>query len=250
MEGDVQTAINTFFNIHQMIEVFPRMLTVGFVNTLILSLSATAIGLVLGLALALLLLSDKRYVRVPARVYVDIFRGLPGLLTIFLIGVGLPIAGLRIFGRTTYVYAALALGIILGAYIAEIFRGGIQSVDRGQMEAARSVGMSYMQAMRFVVVPQGVRRILPALTGQLIIAVKESALIYILGLLPSQQELFSISQDASAQYVSMSPVVLAGAFYLVITVPLTKVVNILDTRLREGRRDMTAGLRLDELEAA
>lgn len=241
MNEAIDRIVATFFNIPVMIEVFPDLMTVGLPNTLLLSLAAILVAIVIGLITTLLLLSNRVWVRLPARIYVDVFRGVPGLLTIFIVGVGLPIAGLDVFGRNSYAYAALAMGLIQGAYIAEIFRGGIQSLDKGQMEAARSLGLPYFSAMAYVIVPQGVRRVLPPLTGQFILTIKESALIYILGLLPMQQEMFAIAQAASSKYVSMSPIVLAGALYLLITIPLTYAVNALDRRLRDGSRVITEG---------
>jgi His/Glu/Gln/Arg/opine family amino acid ABC transporter permease subunit len=218
----------------------PSLVTVGLVNTLILSAAATCLALVIGLFLAVMLLSTKRLIRLPARVYVDILRGLPAILTIYLVGFGLPVAGIRPFGRNTFAYAILALGIINGAYICEVFRSGIQSVDRGQMDAARSLGLPHLKAMRLVVVPQGIRRVLPALTNQFIIMIKESSLVYVLGLFLYQRELFSVGQDATVETGNLSPLVAAGIAYLLLTVPLTHFVNFLDVRLREGRPVQTA----------
>jgi ABC-type amino acid transport system permease subunit len=163
-----------------------------------------------------------------------VFRGLPVVLTIYLIGQGLPIAGIRLFGQSAYGYAALALGLIEGAYMSEIFRAGIQSVGRGQFEGARALGLSYFHAMRLVVVPQGVRRVLPALTGQFIHVIKGSSLVYLLGLLPEQREIFSIASDASHFYATLSPMVAGGVAYLVLTVPMTYAVNAFERRWRES----------------
>lgn len=233
---DFDNIIRVFFDPTIIAAVLPRILTTGLANTLILTVFSVAFGLVLGLVVAMMLVSRTRWLRWPARVWVDVFRGLPALLTIFVIGIGLPLAGLDVFGRSTYPYAVIAIGIIQSAYIGEILRSGIQSVAPGQMEAARSLGMPFWSAMRRITVPQGIRRVLPALTGQVIIAIKETALVYVLGLMPSQQELFSLAQSGSSQYASMTPVVVAGAVYLVLTIPMTHAVNALDRRLRDGAR--------------
>jgi polar amino acid transport system permease protein len=222
-------------------QVFPVLLTVGLPNTLIISTAAVAIALVIGMLLALLSLSSHRLVRTPARVYVNIFRGLPAILTILMIGTGLPIAGIRPFGRFTYAYAILGVAVISGAYTCEIFRSGIQSVEKGQMEAARSLGLSYLQAMALVVVPQGVRRVLPALTNQFIVCIKESAFVYLLGLQTSQRELFTVGQDLDAATGGLTGLVATGMVYLLITIPLTFAVNVLDHRLREGASAPAAG---------
>jgi len=127
-----------------------------------------------------------------------------------------------------------ALGLTAAAYIGEILRSGIQSVDTGQLEAARALGFSYPTAMRLVVVPQGIRRVLPALVNQLIALLKASALVYFLGLIAQQRELFQVGRDLNAQTGNLSPLVAAGAFYLILTVPLTHLVNYIDTRMRRA----------------
>jgi His/Glu/Gln/Arg/opine family amino acid ABC transporter permease subunit len=234
---DAIERINRFFlNPDVMAQVFPQLLREGLRNTVILSFSAVAIGIVFGILLALARVSRAWWLSVPARIYIDIFRGLPAILTIFLVGIGLPIAGFRPFGRNNFAYAILALGLISTAYIAEIFRAGIQSVDKGQMEAARSVGMTYLTAMWIVIIPQGVRRVLPPLTNEFIAMTKDSSLVFILGLSVGQYELYRVGQSVTQQTGDNSALVLAGMFYLVITVPLTYFVNWMDRRLREGKR--------------
>ena len=224
----------TFLDWNQITGVTPDLVWIGIPNTIILTLIAVLIGLCVGLALAMLLISANKALRWPARAYVDLFRGLPVVLTIYLIGQGLPIAGLRLFGQNAYGYAALALGLIEGAYMSEIFRSGIQSVGRGQLEAARALGLGYVTAMRLVVLPQGIRRVLPALTGQFIHVIKGSSLVYLLGLLPEQREIFSIASDASHFYATLSPMVAGGIAYLVLTVPMTYAVNAFERTWREG----------------
>ena len=201
----------TFLNVPEFAQVFPTLLAVGLRNTLTLSAAAICLALIAGMLLALLSIARNPLLRAPARVYVNVFRGLPAILTVLLIGTGLPIAGFRPFGRETYAYAILALAIVNGAYICEIFRSGIQSVDKGQMEAARSLGMSYLKAMRIVIVPQGVRRVLPALSNQFIVCIKESSFVYLLGLSTSQRELFTIGQDQDAATGGLTGLVAAGA---------------------------------------
>ena len=228
--------IKTFFDFAAMAQVFPQLLKIGLVNTLVISLWATVIGIVLGMVVAIMGISKTRWLRYPARVYTDIFRGLPAILTILLIGQGFAKFSQQVFGPSPYPLGILALSLIASAYIGEIFRAGIQSVDRGQLEACRALGMGYGSAMRLVVVPQGVRRVLPALVNQFIAIVKDSSLVYFLGLLVGERELFRVGQDAAVLTGNLSPLVLAGLFYLVITVPLTHLVNYFDNRFRTGRR--------------
>src|SRR6476620_2893214 len=232
----LRTLWQTFFDVDAMRSALPELLRVGLPNTLVLALTSAVVGTVLGMVLAVCGLSPRRWLRWPARVYTDVFRGLPAAVTILLIGVGLSPLGLAVWGPNPYPLGILALSLIAGAYIEEIFRSGIQSVDAGQLEAARALGFSRPSGMRLVVIPQGVRRVLPALVNQLIALVKESSLVYFLGLLASQRDLFRIGQDAAANTGNQSALVLAGLFYLLVTVPLTHVVNAIDRRLREGRR--------------
>src|SRR6478672_9376459 len=234
---DILTTLReTFFDLDAMSAALPELVRVGLPNTLVLALTSAVVGTVLGMVLAVCRLSPRRWLRWPARVFTDVFRGLPAAVTILLIGVGLSPVGLHIWGPNPYPLGILALSLIASAYIGEIFRSGIQSVDTGQLEAARALGFSQPSGMRLVVIPQGVRRVLPALVNQFIALIKESSLVYFLGLLASQRDLFRIGQDAAANTGNQSALVLAGLFYLLVTVPLTHVVNAIDRRLRDGRR--------------
>ncbi|MCX4744654.1 amino acid ABC transporter permease [Kitasatospora sp. NBC_01287] len=239
----------TFFNWGSMRAAISDLLTTGVPNTLILSVSAAAAGTLLGLPLAVAGTARSRWLRWPARVYTDVFRGLPAAVTILLIGVGLAPQGLAVWGPDPYPLGILALSLIAAAYFGEIFRSGIQSVEGGQLEAARALGFSYPAAMRLVIIPLGVRRVLPAWVNQLIGLVKDSSLIYFLGLTADQRDLFRIGQDAAANTGNESALVLAGLFYLLLTVPLTHLVNVIDRRLRNGRRVVEEPADLPEAEA-
>ena len=246
----LDTLARTFLDFEAMASVLPHLLQTGLSNTLIISLWATVLGTALGLLLAIMGISPSRWLKTPARIYTDIFRGLPAILTILLVGQGFAPLSQQLFGASPYPLGILALSLISSAYMGEIFRSGIQSVDKGQMEACRALGMSYGRAMRLVVIPQGIRRVLPAMVNQFISNVKDSSLVYFLGLLVSERELFRVGQDAAVLTGNLSPLVLAGLFYLLITVPLTHLVNHIDNRLRNGRRPSapTSGLKeLDEL---
>jgi polar amino acid transport system permease protein len=239
------TLSDTFLDWESMKAVLPEMLKVGLVNTLILAAASVMLGTVLGMIVAVMGLSRRRWLRWPAKIYTDIFRGLPAILTILLIGQGLSPLTRHWWGPNPYPLGILALSLIAAAYIGEIFRAGIQSVEKGQLEAARALGFTYASGMSLVVIPQGIRRVLPALVNQFIALVKDSSLVYFLGLLASQRELFRIGQDAAATNGNLSPLLLAGIFYLIITVPLTHLVNHFDNRLREGRP--AAELEVEEL---
>jgi polar amino acid transport system permease protein len=233
------TIAHTFFDFKAMADVLPQLLAVGLLNTLIISLSSTVIGVILGMIVAVMGISPSKWLRIPARIYTDLFRGLPAILTILLIGQGFARLSQSIFGPSPYPLGIIALSLIASAYIGEIFRAGIMSVDTGQLEACRALGMSYAKAMALVVVPQGIRRVLPALVNQFIAIVKDSSLVYFLGLLVGERELFRVGQDAAVLSGNLSPLVMAGLFYLAITVPLTHLVNYFDNRFRTGRRRST-----------
>nr|WP_236950334.1 ABC transporter substrate-binding protein/permease [Mycobacterium sp. MS1601] len=216
-------------------QAIPDLIKTGLPNTLILTVSAALIGLALGLLLAVAGISRSRWLRWPARVYTDIFRGLPEVVIILLIGLGFgPVVG-GLTGNNPYPLGIAALGLMAAAYIGEILRSGIQSVEAGQLEASRALGFSYSSSMQLVVIPQGIRRVLPALVNQFISLLKASSLVYFLGLIASQRELFQVGRDLNAQTGNLSPLVAAGLLYLALTIPLTHLVNYIDNRLRRGR---------------
>jgi len=226
---------DAFFDWDMYREAIPILLTTGLPNTLILTNSALAIGLALGMVLAMAGMSHSRWLRWPARVYTDIFRGLPEAVIILIVGLGIGPLVSGLTHNNPYPLGIAALGLMAAAYIGEILRSGIQSVDPGQLEASRALGLSYPAAMRLVVVPQGIRRVLPALVNQAIALLKGSALVYFLGLVAQQRELFQVGRDLNAQTGNLSPLVAAGLCYLMLTIPLTHLVNYIDNRLRRGR---------------
>lgn len=232
----LQQLFKTFFDWQAMGEVIPEMLTVGLPNTLIVAVSSGFLGCIFGLVLAVMGISRNPVPRWIARVYTDIFRGLPAILTILLIGLGFgPVIRILTGSTNPLPLGIAALTLMASAYIGEIFRSGIQSVDKGQLEASRALGFSYTSSMILVVIPQGIRRVLPALVNQLIGLIKDSSLIFLLGLLASQREIFQIGQDQAANTGNLSPLVAAGLLYLVLTIPLTHLVNFMDKRMREGK---------------
>ncbi len=227
--------VQTFLNWDLISQALPDLLTTGIKNTLLLSIGASILGFLVAVPVALLGLSHHWYLVAPARLFTDVFRGLPAILTILLFGQALSPLGVRLFGPSPFPLAIVALGLITAAYTGEILRAGIQSVEKGQLEAARALGMSYSAAMRLAIVPQGLRRVIPSLVNQFIAVIKDSSLVYTLGLIADEREIFRIGQDASVSNANLSPLVAAGLVYLILTVPLTHVVNVIDRRLREGR---------------
>jgi polar amino acid transport system permease protein len=241
--------LQNFFNWHLVWATLGDLVTYGLRNTLILSVASVILGSVIGMVLAIMGISQSAWLRVPARVYTDIFRGLPAALTILMIGEGVFAAQIS-WLTSPYPVAILALGLMSGAYIGEIFRSGIQSVEKGQGEACRALGLTHGQSLRMVVIPQGVRRVLPALVNQFIGVIKDSSLVYFLGLVTTQRELFRIGEDASVTSANLSPLLATGLCYLLLTVPLTHLVNHVDRRLREGSRPVVETEELSLLETA
>src|SRR5215207_1265264 len=222
-----------FFDLEVVDAIFPQILTTYLLNTVIYT--AAAFALVLGLVLALMRLSSAAPYRWLANIYIEFFRGVPALLVILAFGFGIPIAFNTTFPGGTLGTIAAALGLVAAAYMAETIRAGIQAVPRGQTEAARSLGMSAGWAMISIVLPQAFRIILPPLTNELILLTKDSSLVYLLGLTLEDRELAKFSRDALNQYVSMTPILVAGLCYLLITVPLSYVVRRLEAKAAEAR---------------
>ena len=204
----------------------------GIRNTLVLAFAGELGGIVIGLILGVLTLSKRRVVRAPARIYINFFRGTPLIWQLFtgyfmlLFGFGLRISAFAI--------AIIVFALNTGAYAAEVFRAGIQSIERGQMEAARSLGMSYFQAMRYAIVPQAVRRVIPPLMNEFVILIKDTALVLVLGLTESQYDILTAAREGQAATFNASFFTAAAIAYLVITLPLIGLVNAAERRLRSG----------------
>ena len=205
---------------------------VGAKNTLLLATVGEFGGILLGLLLAVLVLSKRRVVRAPARTYINFFRATPLVwqLSIFYFGFSLGL-GLRF---SAYVSAMIVFALNTGAYAAEVFRAGIQSIERGQMEAARSLGLSYGQSMRYAIVPQAVRRVIPPLLNEFVILIKDTSLIFVLGLLASEYDLYTAARIGYSDTSNASLFVAAALGYLVVTLPLIRLVNFVEGRLRSG----------------
>ena len=228
--GEIRRA---FLNPEVAAAQFPGVLTTALVNTVVYTLLGFALGLALGLVLALMRLSSVAPYRWISTVYIEFFRGLPALLVFIAIGNGVPLAFQVSLNR--YLVVTLALGLVGAAYIAETIRAGIQAVPRGQVEAARSLGMSSTRTTVTIVIPQAFRIILPPLTNELIMLTKDSSLAYLLGSTLAQQELAQFGRQALNQYQSLTPVLVAGLCYLIITIPLGLLVRRLESSTARSR---------------
>ena len=233
--ADWGTIQKNFFKPDVAREMFPEVLTIAAKNTLIYTALAFAFGFALALVLALMKLSTIRPYRWFANAYIELFRGLPALVTILLVGFGLPIAfGWRIpFG--TAGKAAVGLGLVAAAYMAETLRAGIQAVPSGQMEAARSLGMSRGTAMVNIVLPQAFRVVIPPLTNEVILLIKDTSLLFVVGTTPASKELTKFARDFMTTNINATPLTVVAAVYLMINLPLTFFVRRLEKSASKGR---------------
>jgi len=233
---DWENVGTNFFNAQAASDI-AALIPAAFLKTLEYTFAGFAVGLSLGTLLALMRLSSVGLYRWLAIVYIEFFRGIPALLVVISFGYAVPIAfGVNIPSVT--VKAALALGLVSAAYIAETLRAGLQAVPKGQVEAARSLGMSHGRTLRSVVVPQAFRIVLPPMTNEFILLTKDTSLVFLLGLATSQYDLTKIGRDAlnSAQG-GLTPLFVIGACYLLITLPLGQLARYLEKRT--GARSRT-----------
>jgi polar amino acid transport system permease protein len=220
------------FNVDIARQLFPEIITIGLRNTVLYTVLAYAFGLVLGLVIALMRLSSVLPYRWFAIAFVEIFRGLPALLIIIFIGVGLTFAfDIRVPGDVVG-QITIALGLVAAGYMAETIRAGIQAVPRGQMEAARSLGMSYARAMWSIIIPQAFRIVIPPLTNELVLLFKDSSLVLFLAITLEQRDLTKFGRDLAGQQGNVTPIIVAGLCYLIITIPL----GVLARRIEERQR--------------
>ena len=234
--ADWGTLQQTFLNGEILPELFPDLLTVALKNTIYYTAGAFVFGLVLGLVLALMRLSSVGPYRWIATTFIEFFRGVPALIVFIGFYYGLPVAfpGRALPGGT-FGTVTVALGLVGAAYMAETIRAGIQAVPKGQVEAARSLGMSSTRAMVTIVIPQAFRIILPPLTNELILLTKDSSLVYLIGLSFSDYELTKFGREGLNQFTNLTPLFAAALCYLLITVPLSVVVRRMEARADRAR---------------
>jgi len=214
--------LRSFFNLEIMQAALPYLLQ-GLLMTLLLCLLVVPLGLIGGLGVALLASLQKRWLNRLLIVYVDFFRAFPPLVLLIFIYFGFPFMGLNIPA-----FAAVALAFLLNtsSYYGEIFRAGLESVGKGQMEAARSTGLGRWQAMTWVVVPQAVRNVLPDLIGNTLEVVKLTSLASVVAL----PELLYAARSAQSVTYNASPIVLAAVMYYVLLWPCVRLLSRLEHR--------------------
>jgi polar amino acid transport system permease protein len=233
--ADWATIRRIFLRVDIAADMFPEVLTRFAINTLLYTFAAFIFGLILALILALMRLSPVGPYRWLATAFVELFRSVPALVTILLVNFGVPLAfGRRVPGGL-FGIAAVGLGLVAAAYMAETIRGGVEAVPRGQVEAARSLGMRPTQAMFSIVLPQAFRIIIPPLTNEFVLLIKDTSLLFVVGTTPLTRELTKFSRDTMATNSNATPMVVAALIYLVITLPLTYIVRRLEKRGARGR---------------
>jgi polar amino acid transport system permease protein len=232
---DWATLRQAFFQPEIIRAMFPEVITIGAKNTIIYTSMAFSFGLVLALLLALMKRSTIGPYRWFATAYIELFRGLPALITIILVAFGLPIAlGIRVPGGTLG-KGTLGLGLVAAAYMAETIRAGVEAVPRGQSEAARSLGMTRGQAMNSIILPQAFRIIIPPLTNELVLLIKDTSLLFVIGTTPLSKELTKFARDFMTENQNATPLTVVAVMYLIITLPLTWLVRRLERRTNQGR---------------
>lgn len=221
----------SFFNWERLVDSFPRLLDAFILDIKIFAWTTPAI------LIAALLIAVARNTRNPALFplrlfvigYTDVMRGVPVILWIYLIGFGVPGVGLDRPWNSPLLWGSVALGLTYSAYVAEVFRAGIESVHESQRAAARSLGLSSIQTMRHVILPQALRRVVPPLMNDLVSLQKDVALVSLIGPI----EILRQAGIDKAKFANFTPYIGAAIIFLLITIPLTRITDWLLSRERE-----------------
>lgn len=210
-------------NFNFLIKYYPFFLD-GVKITLLLALITIIFGSIIGLILCVLKISKYKILRAIASIYIEIIRGTPLIVQLIIIHYGLKI------NMTELTSASIALSLNSAAYIAEIMRAGIVSINKGQMEAAKSLGMNQFTAMKLIIIPQAIKNILPALANEFVVLIKESAIVSYIGL---ADLMYKANQIRSLTYLTLEPLLVAALIYLVITFTLSKFIHYFERKLNK-----------------
>ena len=219
------------------ISVYGTLLLEAMGQTLIMAFYSLIFASIIGLIFGMLSVLKSKVCNVIAQVFVDIIRGVPMIVLAFFVFFGVPYA-LKNFLHSTFTFTALQAGIIClslncGAYMSEIIRAGIQSVDVGQMEAARSLGIPYWKSMQKVVLPQAIRTMIPSIINQFIITLKDTSILSVIGF----PELVNAAKNVIAiNFKSFQVWLIVGVMYLIVITILSKVAKALERRMNRGRK--------------
>lgn len=214
---------DTFFSWSAFRDAFPKVLSAFWLDVKLFCV-VEAVVLVLGLVIALVRTSRAPALfplRLLATVFVDLFRGIPTIILVYLVGFGIPALELSGLPTDPIVLGGIALTLSYGGYVAEVYRAGIRSVHRGQRDAALAIGLTEAQALRFVILPQAVRRVGPPLLNDFIALQKDVALVSLLGV----AEAFQTANVITASTFNYTPLMAAALLYLCVTVPLARLVD-------------------------
>jgi polar amino acid transport system permease protein len=220
--------INTFFNWPVFRDALPLLLE-GLWITMLLGAVSIIAGLVTGLLMALVRLYGILPLRAAARIYIDVFRSIPLLVLLVLVYYALPFVGIRL---TSFTAAATALTLVSCAYTAEIFRAGIEALPKGQFEAADALGLGFFSSMRGVILPQAFRIVVPPLTSNCINVLKDTALASVVAM----PDLLKQATQAQALAANPTPLIGAAFLYLLLLLPLVRLVGYLEARHRASTR--------------
>lgn len=232
------TFLRLFLNPPILVRSFPIVFS-GFLMALAVVLVAFPLAIPVGILLSLMRLSKSRLLRVLASIYVNLVRGTPAFLQIYIAFFGLPLAGIQI---DSYILGVIVMALNSSAYLCEIFRAGIQSIPKGQTEAARSLGMSSAQTTFYIIMPQMFRNVIPTMTSEFILLYKDTSLLAAVGVM----EVVMYAKTIVASTGSITPYVVAAIFYLIVTLPLARVVNVLEQRLLYGGGRKRKGPKADD----
>ncbi|QOT00246.1 amino acid ABC transporter permease [Brevibacterium sp. JNUCC-42] len=223
-----------FFNILSIFETHGIAFLKATWTTISLTLVSLIIASLIGLVFAFFKVSHNRFLRKIADIYIFLVRGMPLIVQIMFLYYGIS----SIFVLSDFAAGSIALAIHTGAYIAEIFRGAIQSIDRGQTEAARSLGMTYKKSMWHIILPQAFQRAIPPLGNQCIITLKDSSLVAYIAV----SELFNNALSAQAEnYLPFETYFVVGMYYLVLVLLVTLFIHYVEKRMDTGRTAKTSG---------
>ncbi len=220
----------SFFDVEQMRDSFPRLMDAFWLDVKIFAWTTPAIFV---LALLIALARNSRSpalfpLRAVAAAYTDVMRGVPVILWIYLVGFGVPGLGLERPYNSPLLWGSVALAMTYSGYVAEVFRAGIDSVHESQRAAARSLGLSSSQTMRFVVLPQAVRRVVPPLLNDLVSLQKDVALVSLIGPI----EILRQANIDKSKFANFTPFIVAALIFLAVTIPLTRLTDYLWHRQR------------------
>jgi His/Glu/Gln/Arg/opine family amino acid ABC transporter permease subunit len=203
----------------------------GTISTIVIAILTVFLGVIIGTIFALMKISKNRIAKFIASAYIEFIRGTPLLVQISIIYYSLSFPKFTILDieMNRFIPGVIAMAINSGAYVAEIIRAGIQAVDKGQMEAARSIGFNSIQSMRYIILPQAIRNILPALGNEFVVIIKESSVLSVIGIVELMR---SADIVKAAIYKPFAPLIVVAIIYFILTFTLTRVLGFAERRMK------------------